>query len=215
LHEHSHRRQYRRGYRRMMDPTARFTELVRRADDDIPLDEAALLIAAHGRPGVDVAAGLAALDEVAAGCGAHTFAGWRARLFDELGFTGNDRDYYEPANSFLDVVLERRTGIPITLAVVGIEVGRRIGVPLAGVGMPGHFLVRHDGDGDPVFVDAFSGGRLLDEAGCEALFRSHQPAGAAFDPAYLDPVRPRAIVERMLANLRAVYAARRDPDGLT
>ena len=111
-------------------------------------------------------------------------------------------------------MLERRTGIPITLAVVGIEVGRRIGVPLAGVGMPGHFLVRHDGGGDPVFVDAFSGGRLLDEAGCEALFRSHQPAGAAFDPSYLDPVRPRAIVERMLANLRAVYAARRDPDGL-
>ena len=197
-----------------MDPTARFAELVGRADGDVPLDEAALLIATHARPDVDVGAGLALLDDMAAGCGDATFTRWRTHVFVELGFTGNTDDYYDPANSFLDEVLHRRVGIPITLAVVGIEVARRLGLAVRGVGMPGHFLLRHDAGDTTTFVDAFRDGQLLDAGECEALFRSLQPPGASFLPSFLDPVGNRAIVARMLANLRAIYTARGDVEAL-
>jgi regulator of sirC expression with transglutaminase-like and TPR domain len=112
----------------------------------------------------------------------------------------------------LNEVIRRRTGIPISLSVLGMEVGRRLGVELAGVGMPGHFLLRHRGE-PGVFVDAFDGGRLLDESGCKELFGRLRP-GSAFLHSYLDPVGPRAIVARMLANLQAGYAARGDIDDL-
>lgn len=195
-----------------MSPGERFRALMQGPEEGIPLDEAALLVAAHARPNLDLAAELAGLDRLAAGC-EPTLEGWRRRLFEELGFHGNADDYHDPRNSFLDEVVRRRAGIPISLAVLGMEVGRRVGVDLVGVGMPGHFLLRHRGDPD-VFVDAFAGGRLLDEAGCEQLFRRLHP-DTAFRRHYLDAVGPRAILARMLANLRAVYAARGDGDNLT
>lgn len=192
-----------------MDATTRFAQLVVVPEELLPLDEAALLIAAHARPGLDVDAGLARLDAIAGDVGEPTLDGLRRLLFRDLGFHGNDVDYYDPANSFLDLVLERRRGIPITLAVVMLEVGRRIGVPLSGVSMPGHFLVRDKVDPE-VFVDPFARGAVLDRRGAEARFHAVQGPGAVFDAGFLEPVGRLAIVGRMLANLDRVARQRGD-----
>ncbi|HEY2428343.1 MAG TPA: transglutaminase-like domain-containing protein [Acidimicrobiales bacterium] len=187
--------------------TDRFTELVQGAEEDITLDAACLLIAARTRSAADpdavVAAGRAELDDLAGGCAGATLDDVRAHLFGTLGFTGNRLHYEDPRNSFLDDVLARRTGIPITLAVVVIEVGRRLGLRLDPVGMPGHFLV---GAGQGWYLDAFEGGRLLDEEGCRNRFHELAGPGAPWSRDLLDPVGPRAVVSRVLANLRAVYA---------
>lgn len=186
----------------MTDPSARFAELVARSDDEIPLAEAALVVAAHDHA-VDVAAGLAALDDLAAPL-RPTGVGELARaLFVDAGFGGDVADYHDPRNSYLDEVLRRRIGMPITLSVVMIEVGRRCGVPCVGVGMPGHFLV----GGDDGFVDPFHGGVVVDAAGARRIFDRLRP-GAPFLPSYLDPVGPRAILARILANLVASFVAR-------
>lgn len=195
-----------------MDPTARFTELVEGPEDELALDEAALLIAAHGQPGLDVDAELEVLDALAAGIPERTLESWRHHLFVELGFSGNVKRYYDPASSFLNEVVRRRRGLPITLSVLGMEVGRRVGLRLEGVGMPGHFLLRH---GAEEFVDPFDSGRLLDRAGCVDRFRAVNGPLAPFEPTYLDPVGPRAILARMLNNLKSVYAARGDVAALS
>jgi regulator of sirC expression with transglutaminase-like and TPR domain len=192
-----------------MDTTERFAELVTGPEGSLPLDEAALLIAAHDHPGLDVAAQLARLDALAESVREPTLTGLRRLLFRELGFTGDEIDYYDPRNSFLDQVVERRVGLPITLAVVMLEVGRRIGVPLAGVSMPGHFLVRDKVDPE-VFVDPFAHGAELDRRGAEARFHVVQGPGSVFDPAFLEPVGRRAIVARMLANLETGATLRSD-----
>lgn len=189
--------------------TQRFIALVGGPGGVGPLDEATLLIAAHARPGLDVAAERSRLDELAAGVAAPTLDALRTHLFGELGYAGNQVDYYDPRNSYLDQVVKRRVGIPITLAVLMLEVGRRIGVPLAGVSMPGHFVVRDKVDRD-VFVDPFARGAVVDRTTIEARFRASQPPDAAFDPAYLDPVPASAVIARMLANLDAIAAARSD-----
>lgn len=186
-----------------MDASVRFAQVVGGDEDYLPLDEAALLIAAHATPGLDVAAQLARLDELADQVREPTLDGLRSLLFRDLGFTGNQVDYYDPRNSYLDAVLDRRTGIPITLSVVVMEVGRRVGVPLSGVSMPGHFLLRDKVDPD-VFVDPFARGAILDREGCRARFLLVQGPGAAFDHTFLEPVGRRAIVDRMLANLELV-----------
>ncbi|MDP8976221.1 MAG: transglutaminase-like domain-containing protein [Actinomycetota bacterium] len=191
------------------EATARFAELVHRSDDDMPLDEAAMLIAAHAYPGLDVAAELARLDDAARGCAPGDLDGLRHHLFEVLGFSGNTSRYGDPRNSFLNDVLERRLGIPISLAVVTMEVGRRVDVPLEGIGMPGHFLVRHGAE-PRILVDPFGGGRIVDEATCEALLRSVYGPSAVFDASMLAPVGKRAILARMLANLRQLYLATGD-----
>jgi regulator of sirC expression with transglutaminase-like and TPR domain len=185
--------------------TARFAELVQQDDETLPLDEAALLIAAHAYPSLDLASELERLDRLAAGCPGDELDVVLEYLFGECGFTGNRLEYYDPRNSFLNDVVERRLGIPITLAVVAMEVGRRVGLPLLGVGMPGHFLVRYG----PVLVDPFTGGRRLTEDDCRALL-----GGAPVDPTFLAPVGPRAIVARMLANLRQIYVQASDARSL-
>jgi regulator of sirC expression with transglutaminase-like and TPR domain len=195
------------------EQTERFTELVSLDDAAIPLDEVSLLVAAHAQPELDVRHELARIDRLAADCSEPTLHGVLRLLFRDRGFAGNRRDYYDPRNSFLNEVLNRRLGIPITLSLLTMEVGRRIGVPLAGVGMPGHFLVRDKVD-PKVFVDAFSGGVLLDERGCERLFQSIQGAGRPLDPHFLAPIPRAAIVSRLLGNLRAIYAQRRDTGSL-
>jgi regulator of sirC expression with transglutaminase-like and TPR domain len=197
----------------IVDPTKRFAELVQGPEAAIPLDEAALLVAAHAQPGLDVAAQLRRLDEVAAGVAEPTLDGLRRHLFVDLGFSGNDIDYHDPRNSFLNEVLDRRTGIPISLSILTIEVGRRVGAPLAGVGMPGHFLVRDRVDPD-VFVDPFARGAVLDRAGCEARFRTIAGPAAVFDDSFLEPVGTRSILARVLANLRTIYVASADTDSL-
>ena len=187
------------------DPTSRFRTLVQRPPAEVPLDEAALLIAAHARPGLDVAAELRLLDRLAAGIPDRTLDEWRRHLFVELGFSGDVARYYDPSNSFLDQVLRRRRGLPITLSVLGMEVGRRVGLRLEGVGLPGHFLLRHGAD---AYVDPFDGGRLLDRAGCLERFRAVNGPDARFLPSYLAPVGPHAILARMLNNLKSVYTGR-------
>jgi hypothetical protein len=119
-----------------VDVTERFRALVHGPEVSLPLDEAALLIAAHAEPGLDLDAELARLDELAAGVANPTLDGLRRHLFGELGFRGADHDYDDPRNSYLHVVVERRVGIPISLSVLLMEVGRRIGVPLAGCPCP-------------------------------------------------------------------------------
>lgn len=189
-----------------MDPTARFEALVQGPEPAIPLDELALLVAAHAEPGLDIGKWLGALDDIAARCSDHSFAGVLRHVSTE-GFAGDRDDYYDPRNSYLHHVIERRTGIPITLSVVTIELGRRLGVPVVGVGLPGHFLVR-DGLDEYSFADPFDG-RLLDREGCERAFAETQPE-IPFDEAYLAPVGTRSIVARLLANLKGLHLARRD-----
>ncbi|HVL05260.1 MAG TPA: transglutaminase-like domain-containing protein [Acidimicrobiales bacterium] len=190
-----------------MDTTTRFSELVQGPPDRLALDEAALLIAAHARPGLDVAAELKLLDKLAAGIPAGDLHEWRRHLFVDLGFSGNVARYSDPSNSFLDQVVRRRRGLPITLSVLGMEVGRRVGLRLEGVGLPGHFLLRHSPD---CYLDPFDGGRELDRNGCVERFRVVNGPRAPFLPSYLDPVGPPAILARMLNNLKAVYAGRGD-----
>lgn len=196
------------------DPTARFAELVEGPEEQLPLDHASLLIAAHAYPDLDVGAHLAELDDLAAQCPEPTFDGWRKYLFEELRFSGDVENYYDPANSFLNEVLRRRTGLPITLSILGMEVGRRLGVPLVGVSMPGHFLLEHGGASPRTWVDPYGGGRVLDRAACEERFHLVNGASTPFLESYLDPVGPRAILGRMLANLKAIYASRGNLEAL-
>lgn len=221
----------------MTDATERFVALVQGPPDQVRLDDAALLIAAHAHAALDIPARRAQLDALASGVETRDAVGLAAALFGAGGFTGNTVDYYDPANSYLDDVLDRRLGIPITLSVLMIEVGRRCGVELVGVGAPGHFLVgvpagdqvgRDDaGNGVAAWYDPFHGTGPLDAAGCAALFArlrgaparpsgselsgrsGSEPAPAhALDPAFLAPVGPLAILDRMLANLQMTLLRR-------
>lgn len=128
-------------------------------------------------------------------------------LYDEHGFTGNREHYDDPRNSFLNEVLERRTGIPITLALVYIEVARRVGVRVDGINFPGHFLVRASDDSveDPIIIDPFHEGAVVAESDCRALLKEHVGDEAAFDRSLLEPATRRQIVTRMLVNLKRSY----------
>jgi len=185
------------------DPTDRFAALVADGSDGLPLDEAVLLIAAHALPGVDVEEERGRLDDIARGVAAPSLEALRAHLIDDLGFTGDADSYHDAQNSLLPAVLDRRKGIPLSLAVVAMEVGRRCGVPLLGVGMPGHFLVTPVDDPNR-FIDLFNDGADLDPRGCRTIFEGLH-AGAAWDDRFLDPVAPVAIVSRLLANLANAY----------
>jgi regulator of sirC expression with transglutaminase-like and TPR domain len=192
-----------------VDPRERFAELVSGSEAEIPLDEATLVIAAAAQPGLDVAGYLGQLDAWAAGCRTPTLDGLLAHLFRGDGFVGDTAAYYDPRNSFLNHVLDRRRGIPITLSLVTMEVGRRLGVPTAGIGLPGHFLLRDKVDPE-VFIDPYHRGRLLDAAGCEQLWRQQAGGQGEFHDDWLDPVGKRSILARVLGNLKAIYSAHRD-----
>jgi regulator of sirC expression with transglutaminase-like and TPR domain len=169
----------------------------------VPLDEAAMLLGAPGSPELDVDAQLTRLDDLAAELKPPTLDGLRSTLFASGRFVGNTAEYYDIENSYLHRVLDRGLGIPISLSVLAIEVGRRAGVPLAGVGMPGHFIVRDKVDPD-VFVDPFHRGREISVADCQVRFRRDAPPGAVWTDDYLAPVEPTAIIYRMLGNMLAI-----------
>lgn len=192
-----------------MEVTERFAELV--SHPEFALDEATLLIAAHADPGCDVEANVARLDELARSVPEPTLPALTTTLFGRWGFVGDQVDYYDPRNSYLHEVLERRRGIPITLSVLLIEVGRRAGVPLAGVGTPAHFMTCTQAE-PRRWVDAFAGGRILDRADLDEQFSRLAP-GIDLDP-YLAPVGSRQIVGRLLANLVAIHRRRNDRTGL-
>jgi regulator of sirC expression with transglutaminase-like and TPR domain len=187
----------------------RFAAIVQGPERDLHLDEAALLVAAQAYPGLDIDVWLGRLDDLASHCRDATFDGVITHVFGPLGFAGNHDEYYDPRNSFLNDVIVRRLGIPITLAVITMEIGRRLGVGIVGIGMPGHFLVRDGLDAD-AFVDPFAGGRRLGVEDCEAAFRARQGRDIRFDPRFLEPVGPVAIVSRLLANLKAIYRSGRE-----
>lgn len=167
------------------------------------LDVGALAIAAGADPDLDPGTWLQELDRLAQGV--DSLESLIHRLFVEERFAGNTTNYYDPRNSLLHQVLRRKLGIPITLSIVCLEVGRRAGVALEGISMPGHFLVRPMATDH--YLDAFNGGTLLDLAGCEALFRSANQAGpdVPFERHLLTAAPRRAIFARVLQNLRAVY----------
>ena len=132
-------------------------------------------------------------------------------LYDEEGFGGNRQQYDDPRNSFLNEVLDRRTGIPITLAVVYLEVARRAGLTITGVNFPGHFLLRAPAGiaGDDLIIDPFHSGALLSEFDCRQLLRNHVGDEAAFDRSLLAPATRHDIVVRMLVNLKRLYVRMR------
>lgn len=176
---------------------------------DVVLDEAALLIAASLRPGLDEIEWLAALDQLAGECPTPTADGVARYLFGSLGFAGNESSYYDWRNSCLDRVIATRVGIPITLSVLMIEVARRVGVPLVGVGMPAHFLVGVP-DGTDAFFDPFHGADRLDRRAAADLFQRVTGGGATWNDDFLAATSHRDIVIRMLNNLRAVFAGQSD-----
>ena len=187
---------------------------------DFDLSLGALLIAATDEPDVDIEGTQANLDRMAEAARARIPPDAGALqelnsitdlLFGVIGFAGNRDDYYDPRNSYLNQVLERRLGIPITLSLLCIEVGRRAGVPVLGIGMPGHFLIRHR-DEPNYFVDAFNGGLLLSRDECGALLREAAGDGAQLEAHHLEPVTPRDILARVLRNLKAIFWDREDFD---
>ena len=191
----------------------------------------ALLIARLGYPRLDPAPCLLRLEEMGVGVAERLSASdlsaarngpidtLNKYLFEDQGFTGNTIDYDDPRNSFLNQVIERRTGIPITLALVYIEVARRAGVRVDGVNFPGHFLLRfpcgpEDDHGGAVFVDPFRRGKVLSETDCRALLRKHSGDTVAFDPSLLAPATKQQILVRMLVNLKRIYVRMRSfPQG--
>lgn len=189
---------------------ARFAELM--ADDagDLPLDEAALLLSAALQPGLDTTEWLAALDMLAGECPTPTADGVARFLFDHEHFVGNRAAYYDWRNSCLDRVIASRTGIPISLSVLMIEVARRLGVRMVGVGMPTHFLVRAADDPD-AFFDPFNGGRRLDASQVRALFENVTRRHVEWNDSYAAPTPNREIVIRMLNNLKSVFSGPSDP----
>lgn len=132
-------------------------------------------------------------------------------LFQEEMFLGNTVDYYNPRNSFLHDVLDRRLGIPITLALVYMETARRVGFPLFGVGMPGHFLLKHyDVDGRSILIDTFARGAIVTEEDCRQKLDKIYSGQLALQPEFLMPVTRRQMLTRMLNNLRSIYLTQRD-----
>jgi regulator of sirC expression with transglutaminase-like and TPR domain len=131
-------------------------------------------------------------------------------LFRDLGYRGNDLDYYNARNSCLDHVVASRRGIPITLAVMYLEVARRLGQPVVGIGLPGHFMVQFDDGQFSTYIDVFDGGRLMNRRECIDLVRERVGVELAPDSPAFRPAGKREILMRMLANLRAIYVNARE-----
>lgn len=191
-----------------------FAHLVSQPEAAIDLAEATLLIAKEEYPDLDVTAYLARFEDMGAdvrglaGSGEdphRLIAGLSDYLFQRLGFRGNTDDYYDPRNSFLNEVLDRRIGIPITLSAVYMEVGRRVGLRVHGVGMPGHFLVKYVGPSEEIVIDPFAAGRIVSPLDCQAILDRIYDGKRRFEPEMLSIVGTRQILTRMLTNLKAIY----------
>jgi regulator of sirC expression with transglutaminase-like and TPR domain len=186
------------------------------------LASAALAIARVEYPSLNSGPYIATLDRMGEEAAArmHHMGGDSVRafneyLYDEQGFAGNRDRYDDPRNSYINEVLDRRTGIPISLAVVYLEVARRAGLPVDGVNFPGHFLLRardatsSDARSDVLIIDPFHGGARLSEYDCRQLLRQHVGDEAAFDTTLLAPATRHDIVVRMLVNLKRLYVRMR------
>jgi len=203
---------------KVLNPQSELAELAGLPDAAIDLPRGALLISALLQPGLDPELHLRRLESlsIAAVASVTRDAPLRGRilalnrfLFDEEGFSGNLEDYYDPRNSFLDQVLERRTGIPITLSLLYVEVARQVGIPAFGVGFPGHFLVRVGEADSTVVLDPFSRGITLGEEDLDRRLVDVYGEGALTiraNPALLRAATRRETLVRLLANLKAIYA---------
>ena len=188
-------------------------------EEDISLAEAVLYIAGDEYPALDAQVYIRSLDEMAREARTRPAGGDDAGaalrrlseyLFLDQGFGGNADDYYDPQNSYLNRVMDRKLGIPITLGIVYMEVARRLGVVLEGIGLPGHFILRHGPPEWELYVDPFNGGELLSRADCERLFQTTFQGQAEFREEFLTPCTKKTILVRVLSNLRNVYGQRRD-----
>ncbi len=195
-----------------MELTERFADAMVR--QPFRLDEVCALIGAHGDHDCDVETTIRRLDDLAELVSSPTLEDMLATLFGVCGFGGDQDSYYDPRNSYLHQVIERRRGIPITLSIVVMEVGRRLDIAIEGVGAPAHFVTRVPGAaGAPDrYVDAFGRGRILERSELDQLFAAIAP-GIDVEP-YLSALSGPDIVRRVLGNLVAVHRRRGDRDGL-
>jgi regulator of sirC expression with transglutaminase-like and TPR domain len=202
----------------MISTTDLFFAEINQSDRDIDLARAALYISQTAYPGLDVDSQLRLLDEMAEQVAKRlpesrypllVIRTINDYLYGDLGFTGNNSNYYDPRNSFLNDVLARRTGIPITLALVYLEIARRIGFPMIGIGMPGHFMIRPDFEDSEIFIDTFNHGEILFAEDCrQKLMNIYQQKIPALTAALVPPVTKRQFIARMLNNLQVIYLDR-------
>ena len=192
-------------------------DLVNRPGHEIDMQTGTFLLARYAYPSLDVSRYERQLDDMARELrgqigsrvsGEETVKALNRYLFTEQGFKGNTKNYYELENSYLNRVMDRRTGIPISLSAVYLLVGRRLGLPVHGIGMPGHFLVKYESEKYKIFIDCFNGGALLTEKNCARFLTE---AGYGFEDRYLQKSPPRAILTRMIKNLLAIYTKLNDP----
>ena len=201
------------------DPSSLFAALVSEDGGAIDLAEAALLIAQEEYPLLEVAPYLERLDQWGASARerlpehptpTEAADALRTVLFDEKGLRGNADDYYDPRNSFLNEVLDRRTGIPITLSAVYMEVGRRAGILVEGLALPGHFIVRVGGAARSGLLDPVFGGASLSEEQCQERLDRVFGKKARLDAGMLAACDTKTILARMLRNLKLIYGKRDD-----
>jgi regulator of sirC expression with transglutaminase-like and TPR domain len=203
------------------NPRSRLEEILARPDDEVNLAEAALLVAAEEYQDLDVAGYLVQLDAMGEALRRRLDEEPRPEraimalnrfLFQEEGFRGNTEQYYDARNSYLNEVIDRRTGIPITLSTVYIEVARRAGIEVQGVGLPGHFVVRVQMPSRALLVDPFHGGSLLTERDCQERLDRIFDGKVKLEPKMLQPCRRKEMLERILRNLKAIYLRDQDKD---
>jgi regulator of sirC expression with transglutaminase-like and TPR domain len=192
-------------------------DLVNRPGDEIDMQTGSFLLARYAYPSLDVSIYERQLNDMARELrgqigsrvsGEEAVKALNRYLFTEQGFKGNTKDYYELENSYLNRVMDRRTGIPISLSAVYLLIGRRLGLPVHGIGMPGHFLVKYESEKYKIFIDCFNGGALLTEKNCARFLTE---AGYGFEDRFLQKSPPRAILTRMIKNLLAIYSKLNDP----
>jgi regulator of sirC expression with transglutaminase-like and TPR domain len=202
-----------------MQPTAveKLRDLMQRSEEEWNLAEAALLMAADDYPGMDVSRYLRRIDDLAADLRRRlpsnatledTVVALNEFLFDEHGFSGNTDDYYDPRNSFLNEVIDRKLGIPITLSILYMEIGRRVGLSLQGISFPGHFLVKSETDEGDIVLDPFLGGAVLSEEDLVQRLRDRfgeENAPSAPLAPLLQTAGKKEILLRVLRNLKAIY----------
>lgn len=196
-----------------------FYQEIQQPDEYIDLAKAALYIAQEEYPDLDPEEYLNALDTMAGEVEERLptqryplriIQSINQYLYDDLGFAGNKKDYYDPRNSFFNEVIDRRVGIPITLSLVYLEVARRIDFPMVGIGMPGHFLIRPDLPEMDIFVDAFNHGEVMFAEDCQERLTQLYQQPVPLQPEFLATVTHQQFLARMLTNLKDVYLRREE-----
>ena len=191
-----------------------FYQEINQPEEKIDLAKASLYYAQTEYPELDTQKYLAILDAIATEVKSQlsgesyplkAIDAINFELFGGMGFQGNSKDYYDPDNSFLNRVIDRRVGIPITLSVIYLAVAQRIGFPMVGIGMPGHFLIRPDFEAAGIFVDAFNQGEILFEQDCQAKLSQIYQQPVELQPSWLKKVSNKQILARMLTNLKFIY----------